>query len=102
MAPGAGCAIIACGDSEKQSEEGFLISDCSAAMENMLLAAHGLGFGAVWCGIYPIPPLMQLIKETAKLPDNIIPVGMMVVGHKDQERRVSDRYDAAKVHNNQW
>lgn len=102
MAPNAGCAIIACGDIEKQNVEGFLVEDCSAAIENMLLAAHGIGLGAVWCGISPVPELMQLIKETTNLPDNIIPVGMMVVGHKDQERHVSDRYDAAKVHYDQW
>lgn len=102
MAPGAGCAIIACGDTEKQQEEGFLVEDCSAAIQNMLLAAHGIGLGAVWCGIYPKQELMELIKETTKLPDNIIPVGMMVIGHKAQEREATDRYDAAKVHYNQW
>lgn len=102
MAPGAGCAVIVCGDPEKQNEEGFLVEDCSAAMQNMLLAAHGTGLGAVWCGIYPIKGLMQLIKETAELPEGIIPVGMMVIGHKAQEREATDRFDAAKVHYNQW
>lgn len=102
MAPGAGCAIITCGDIEKQNVEGFLVEDCSAAIQNMLLAAHGTGLGAVWCGIYPRQELMQLMKETAQLPDNIIPVGMMVIGHKAQEREATDKYNEVNVHHNQW
>lgn len=102
MAPQAGCAVIVCGDSEKQTSEGFLVEDCSAAMQNMLLAAHGIGLGAVWCGIYPKEDLIQLMVETAKLPKGIIPVGMMVIGRKAQERSQQDRYDTAKVHFGQW
>lgn len=102
MAPNAGCAVIVCGDPEKQNVEGFLVEDCSAAMQNMLLAAHGTGLGAVWCGIYPSKELVELIRETINLPESIIPVGMMVIGHKAQEREAAERYDAAKIHYNQW
>src|SRR5690554_4415591 len=51
MLPNAGCGIVVCGDTSKQEEIGFLVEDCSASIQNMLLAAHGLGLGAVWCGL---------------------------------------------------
>jgi len=46
-------AILVCGDSERAYERGYLALDCSAATQNILLAAHSLGLGAVWLGIYP-------------------------------------------------
>lgn len=100
--PQAGCAIIVCGDTEKQHREGFLIEDCSAAIQNMLLAAHGIGLGAVWNGIYPLPEIMQLFRDTIKLPKTIIPVGMIVIGHKSHDIEPADRYDSKKIHYNQW
>jgi nitroreductase len=49
MLPQADLCIIVCGDKNKQSMTGFLVEDCSAAIQNILLAAHGIGLGAVWC-----------------------------------------------------
>lgn len=102
MLPSAGCGIIVCGDNEKEEMTGLLVEDCSAAIENMLLSAHGIGLGAVWCGIYPVPQLIKLIEDILNLPESIVPVGMVVVGAKDQERKVKDRYDEDKVHFDKW
>lgn len=102
MLPGAGCGIIVCGDSEKQKATGFLVEDCSASIQNMLLAAHGLGLGAVWCGLYPITELTESVAKLLKLPSSIIPVGLIALGHKDQEREAPDRYEDSKVHFEQW
>lgn len=102
MLPQAGCGIIVCGDKNKEEMTGLLIEDCSAAIENMLLAAHGLGLGAVWCGIYPVPQRIETIGKLINLPSEIIPVGMVVVGHKAEEKGSMDRYDASKVHMEQW
>jgi nitroreductase len=102
MLPQAGCAIIVCGDTKKEELLGFLIEDCSAAIQNMLLAAHGLGLGAVWCGLYPVTRLTALIGGLLGLPSKIIPVGMVVVGHGDEARNVPDRYDENRVHLDKW
>jgi nitroreductase len=102
MLPQAGCCIIVCGDDEVQKTKGFLVEDCSAAIQNILLAAHGIGLGAVWCGLYPDPDLTKLIAVTAKLPNNIEPIGMVVVGHKVEDRAAVDRYDKTKIHYDQW
>ncbi|MBU5437823.1 nitroreductase family protein [Tissierella sp. MSJ-40] len=102
MLPKAGCGIIVCGDEVKQPNKGFLVEDCSAAIQNMLLAAHGIGLGAVWCGIYSADKLVDSAKDVLGLPENIIPIGMVVVGVKDEEKEPTDRYDANKIHYNKW
>lgn len=98
----ADICIVVCGDTEKQTMTGFLIEDCSAAIQNMLLAAHGLGLGAVWCGLYPVTQLTGDMRKVLSIPAEIIPVGMIVIGKKGEERIVEDRYDAAKIHYEKW
>jgi len=102
MLPQAGCGIIVCGDKNKEGMTGFLIADCSAVIQNMLLAAHGLGLGAVWCGLYPVPQLTKSIATFINLPSEIVPVGMVVIGHKAEEKEGINRYDDSKVHIEQW
>jgi len=102
MLPQAGCGIIVCGDKEKQGMTGFLVEDCSAAIQNMLLAVHGLGLGAVWCGLYPVPKLTKPVIKFINLPSTIVPVGMVVIGHKAEEKKSVDRYDESKIHIEQW
>ena len=102
MLPQAGCGIIVCGDKTKQDEMGFLISDCSASIQNMLLAVHGLGLGAVWCGLYPKDNLTKAMTDVLNLPEHIVPIGMIVVGVKFEESTTIDRYDESKIHYNRW
>lgn len=102
MLPNAGCGIIVCGDIRKQEEEGFLVEDCSASIQNMLLAAHGLGLGAVWCGLYPIEVLVENTNKLFDLPEHIIPVGMVVVGEKAEEKKYIDRYNPDCIHYDKW
>jgi nitroreductase len=102
MLPQAGCGIIVCGDSDKEGMEGFLTEDCSAAIQNMLLAAHGIGLGAVWCGLYPVPSLIKSVTGLLALPKNIVPIGLVVTGHKNEERKAVDLYDEQKVHYEKW
>lgn len=102
MLPQAGCGIVVCGDLSKQKLEGFLIQDCSAAIENMLLAAHGLDLGAVWCGIYPVKELTDEFSIQLKLPENIISIGLVVVGHKEADVTPLHRFDESKIHYNNW
>jgi nitroreductase len=102
MLPGAGCGIVVCGDTRKQEEIGFLVEDCSASIQNMLLAAHGLGLGAVWCGLYSIKSLVDSMTEALNLPNHIIPIGMVVVGVKAEEKELVDRYKEENVHYDKW
>ena len=63
-------AVILCGDHKLEENTGLLIQDISAATENLLLAAHSLGLGAVWVGIYPFEEIMKGLTDLFKLPDN--------------------------------
>lgn len=98
----AGCGFIVCGDKNKQTQTGFLIEDCSASIQNMLLCAHGLGLGAVWCGLYPVTHLTKSIKKIFELPNNIVPVGLVVVGHTELDTDIVFRYNEEKIHMEKW
>ena len=98
----AEAGIIVCGDQNKQSMTGFLIEDCSAAIQNILLAANGLGLGAVWCGLYPVEKLTQAVKNVCSIPEHIVPIGMVVLGHKGENKNTVDRFDQSKLHYEQW
>lgn len=77
-------AIVVCGDTEKMIEGGgrdFWIQDASAATENMLLAAHAMGLGAVWTGAYPSEERCQAIGKALSLSSNLIPLNMVVIGY---------------------
>ena len=102
MVEDAGTAIVVCGDKNKQDRMGFLVADSSAAIQNMLLAAHGLNLGAVWCGIYDSNSLVEFFSQLLKLPENILPIGMVVVGNKIRDRSIQDRYDETKIHYDEW
>jgi nitroreductase len=102
MLPRAGCGILACGDTGRNPTEGYLAEDCSAAIENMLLAAHALGLGAVWLGIYPRAERVAALRKILDIPGNVLPVGLMAVGVPAEEKDAPDRYDGDMVHFEKW
>jgi nitroreductase len=102
MLPKAGCGILVCGDLNLSSSEYFLAEDCSAAMENMLLAAHALDLGAVWMGVFPRDERMQPLRELLALPEHVLPIGLMAVGVPAESRDAPDRFEAEKVHLEKW
>jgi nitroreductase len=95
-------AIIVCGDLEKQLHKGYWIQDCSAATENILLAAKSLGLGSVWLGVYPREARVANIRDLLEIPEGIIPLCIISVGHPDETKKPSDRYDEARIHRNKW
>ncbi|HKB86697.1 MAG TPA: nitroreductase family protein [Ignavibacteriaceae bacterium] len=95
-------AIIICGDRNLEENIGLLIQDISAATENLLLAAHSCGLGAVWVGIYPFEEIVNGIKVLFKLPENIVPISMAVVGYPAESPAPPERYKKERVHFNKW
>lgn len=102
MLPEARCGIVVCGNSEKQNDIGYLVADCAAAIENILLAAHALNLGAVWCSLYPTPERVRISKELLNLPNTMIPVGVIAVGHPFEIKPPRENYDEKRIHYNQW
>lgn len=93
-------AIVVCGDITKTLEgkgREFWIQDCSAATENILLAAHAYGLGAVWTAAYPIDDRMASISTTLQLPETIVPLCAIIIGHPAENPEPKDKWKEENV-----
>lgn len=93
-------AIVVCGDMDKVIEGGgrdFWIQDASAATENLLLAAHAMGLGAVWTGAYPSEERSKAISATLSLPDNLVPLNMIVIGYPAEHPQPKDKFKEENI-----
>ncbi len=102
MAAHAAAAILVCGDLSLEKSQGFWPVDCAAAVENLLLAAHALGLGAVWTGIYPRQPRIDGFRRLLGLPENIIPHSLVPLGYPAEQPPGEDRYKAERVRRERW
>lgn len=105
MARKAPAAIVMCGDMGVALDgEGrdYWVQDVSAASENLLLAAHAIGLGAVWCGIYPISDRVSQFSQLLALPDTIIPMACICVGYPDGNPTPKDKWVPSHIHHNKW
>jgi nitroreductase len=95
-------AIVVCGDLELEDSESFILQDCSAATQNILLAAHELGLGTVWLGVHPREGLLKPLIEILQIPGHILPVSMVSIGKPDEFREQPDRYNIERIHQDKW
>ncbi|MBN2587613.1 MAG: nitroreductase family protein [Candidatus Fermentibacteraceae bacterium] len=102
MVPGAGAAVLVCGNTELQVDPGYIAQDCSAAVENLLLEAVNQGLGAVWLGVFPRKERIDGMVELFDLPQNIIPVALVSLGYPAEDPGFQDRYAPLKVHMEKW
>ena len=96
-------AICVCGNLsswKSRVTERFWVQDCSAATQNLLLAASALGLGAVWCGVHPINRLETSIRTLLNLPEDVIPLNIVYVGHPAEQKPARTQFDQAKVSHN--
>ena len=102
MLKDAACGIVVCGDRNNEGRKEFLYEDCAAATQNILLSSHGLGLGAVWCGVVQNSDWKKLIIDTLNLPLKIEPVSVIALGYPDECRQAEERWDSGKVHFDKW
>jgi nitroreductase len=95
-------AIIVCGDSEMEKNQSWLLQNCSAAIQNILLSAHGLGIGSCWIAIHGMDDVYKNIKSQFKLPENIVPVSLISLGYPDETVTAEERFKKDKIHYNKW
>lgn len=98
----AALAILVCGDLNLEKYKGYWIQDCSAATQNLLLAAHARGLGAVWLGIYPIEERVKGMRELMGLPDHVVPLSLVSLGYPAERKPPANRFREARVHDNRW
>lgn len=97
----APAAIVVCGNPLKAKNAAgkvFWVQDCSAATENLLVAATGMGLGSVWIGVHPIPGLGKRISNLLHLPAYVSPLCVVYVGFPGEEKEIHTKYDENRVH----
>jgi nitroreductase len=105
MASSAAAAIIVGGDVRKQwggMESDYWIMDCSAATENILLAAESMGLGAVWTAVYPEDSRIRAVRQILGIPPHIVPLNLVPVGVPAGREKAKDKYDPKQIHWNKW
>lgn len=104
MLPHCDVAIVVCGalDAAFDQNVGYLLQDCSAAIENLLICAYAQGLGACWVGAFPAEGSVAGLKELLRLPESVLPIAVVAVGLPGENPEPRTRYEAGSVHYEQW
>lgn len=96
--------IVVCGNQnkEKRKGQGYWQLDAAAASENILIAAHAVGLGAVWTTIYPYPERISQVQKLLGLPGEVIPLNIIPIGYPAERKMPGNRYDPSRAHYNRW
>lgn len=100
MVRSAALVIVVCGDMDKALEgkaREYWIQDTSAATENLLLAAHALGLGAVWTGVYPMKERVEMTTKVLNLPENLVPLCTILIGYPAENPTPKDKLKPENV-----
>jgi nitroreductase len=95
-------AILVCGDLAFETNKGFWVQDCSAATQNILIAARAKGLGSCWLGVYPRDERMDGFRKMFNLPKKVIPFSLISLGYPAVDQSRVDRYDSTRIHTNKW
>lgn len=99
----ASCAILVCADRNRVSAHpNTWVMDCSAATQNLLLEAVHLGLGAVWLTVHPYPDRTEGVRALLKLPEHILPLCLVAVGHPEQVPEPVDTFREEWIHYDNW
>jgi nitroreductase len=101
-APAAIAVLANLGIAKKESSFRFWVQDCSAAVENILVAAAGLGLGSVWIGAYPKEDVTHALHEILGVPEDIHILNLIYVGYSAEEKPPRTQFEEARVHWQQY
>jgi nitroreductase len=104
MIAGAALGIAVCGELPAAHDQqlSYLLQDCSAAIENLLLCAHALGLGACWLGVHPREQRMNSLKQILSLPPAVVPVACIAIGYPAEAKEPRTRFKRGYVHFETW
>ncbi len=102
MVRDADLALLVCADLTAVKHRDFWPQDCAAATQNILLAAHALGLGSVWVGVYPRESRMREVRSIITLPDAVEPFSLLPVGFPREQKGPEDRFLSDRIHVEVW
>ncbi len=104
MLADAALGIAVCGDLQAAHDQqlSYLLQDCSAAIENLLLCAHVLGLGACWLGVHPREQRMNALRQILSLPPGVLPVACVAIGFPAETKEARTRFNRGYVHFDRW
>ena len=106
MIASAPLAIVVCGDTVREDggePNKWWMLDCSAATENLLLAASAEGLGAVWTAVYPHEDRIAAVREILGIPDRHVPLCIVPIGHPaGLAGKPKDKWKPEKIHRGRW
>ena len=100
--------IIPCGDFNLTLDgpaRDFWIQDCSAATQNILLAAHSMGLGAVWTALTVTSDdddRAKKAREILNIPANLHPLCIITIGVPAENPEPKNKWDENKVFYNRF
>ena len=98
-------AIVVCGDLNKallEVNQAYWVQDCSAASQNILLAAHAMGLGAVWTGVFPREDRVSDVRGVLNIPDHLVPLNVIPVGYPNGDSTPKDKWNIDNIYYNRW
>lgn len=102
MLHSATAAVLVCGCMEEEPEEGYIVQACAAATQNILLACHGKGLGAVWLGVHPRTERIEMVRKLLNVPASILPVSLISIGYPAEKKPRNANYRQSRVHYHVW
>lgn len=82
--------------------ETYWVQDCTAALENILIAAANIDLGAVWVGVYPRLKNMAAVREILNIPVDVFPLALLYIGYPAEQKPLHTKYKLERVHWQQY
>ncbi len=92
--------IIPCGDirdKEDLTAQTFWVQDCSASVQNILIAVQSLGLGAVWTACYPKEDRIKIPQNILNMPEGIIPLCVIPIGYPEDKTEAKDKFKQENI-----
>ena len=95
-------AVVVCGDTIQGADGAsnkWWMLDCSAATENLLLAATAQGLGTVWTAVYPHEDRVAAARRILAIPERYMPLCVVPIGYPaDPSAKPKDKWKPVKIH----
>lgn len=95
-------AVLICGDLNLEKNIDYIQQNCSAATQNLMLCAHGVGLGSCWVGVYPVKETISGLQRLFSLPKFVVPISLVSLGYPAENPTAEERFKTEKIHFNKW